>query len=72
MSLISQYKTSKYITLFSTDAVKLTNPAGTNNIKFSWNITNLNLSASAKVGLVNIVGKTTDKNTLFNLYSEEF
>ena len=71
MSLISQYKTSKYITLFSTDAVKLTNSAGTNNIKFSWNITNLNLSASAKVGLVNIVGNTTD-NTLFNLYCEEF
>lgn len=70
MSLISQYKTSKYITLFSTDAVKLTNPAGTNNIKFSWNITNLNLSANAKVALVNIVANTMD-NTLFNFYCEE-
>lgn len=70
MSLISQYKTSKYITLFSSDAIKMTNPAGTNNIKFSWNITNLNLSANAKVGLVNIVANTMD-NTLFNLYCEE-
>jgi hypothetical protein len=70
MSIISQYKTSKYITLFSTDAVKITNSAGTNNVRFSWNITNQNLSANAKVGLVNIVANTVD-NTLFNLYCEE-
>ena len=70
MSLISQYKTSKYITLFSTDAVKITNSAGTNNVKFSWNLTNQNLSANAKVGLVNIVANTVD-NTLFNFYCEE-
>ena len=70
MSLISQYKTSKYITLFSTDAVKMTNSAATNNLKISWNITNQNLSANAKVGLVNIVANTVD-NTLFNLYCEE-
>ena len=70
MSLISQYKTSKYITLFSTDAVKMTNSAGTNNIKFSWNVTNQNLSANAKIGLVNVVANTVD-NTLFNLYCEE-
>ena len=70
MSMISQYKTSKYITLFSTDAVKITNSAATNNVKFSWNITNQNLSASAKVGLVNIVANTVD-NTLFNFYCEE-
>ena len=70
MSLISQYKTSKYITLFSTDAIKMTNSAGTNNIKFSWNIVNQNLSASAKVGLVNVVANTMD-NTLFNFYCEE-
>ena len=63
MSIISQYKTSKYITLFSTDAVKITNSAGTNNVRFSWNITNQNLSANAKVGLVNIVANTVD-NTL--------
>lgn len=69
MSMISQYKTSKYITLFSTDAIKMTNPAGTNNIKFSWNLTNQNLSASAKVGLVNVVANTMD-NTLFNFYCE--
>ena len=68
--MISQYKTSKYITLFSTDAVKITNSAATNNVKFSWNITNQNLSASAKVGLVNIVANTVD-NTLFNFYCEE-
>lgn len=70
MSLISQYKTSKYITLFSTDAVKITNSAGTNNVRFSWNLTNQNLSSSAKVGLVNIVANTVD-NTLFNLFCEE-
>jgi hypothetical protein len=68
--MISQYKTSKYITLFSTDAVKITNSAGTNNIKFSWNVNNQNLSANAKVGLVNIVANTVD-NTLFNFYCEE-
>ena len=70
MSLITQYKTSKYITLFSTDAVKMTNSAGTNNIKFSWNITNQNLSANAKIGLVNVVANTVD-NTLVNLFCEE-
>ena len=70
MSFITQYKTSKYITLFSTDAVKITNSAGTNNIKFSWSLTNLNLSANAKVGLVNIVSNSVD-NTLFNLFCEE-
>ena len=70
MSMISQYKTSKYITLFSTDAVKITNSGGTNNIKFSWNLINQNLSASAKVGLVNIVANTVD-NTLFNFYCEQ-
>ena len=70
MSLISQYKTSKYITLFSTDAVKMTNSAGTNNVKFSWNITNQNLSANAKIGLVNVVANTVD-NTLYNFYCEE-
>jgi hypothetical protein len=70
MSIISQYKASKYITLFSTDAVKITNSAGTNNIRFSWNLTNQNLSANAKVGLVNVVANTVD-NTLFNLYCEE-
>ena len=70
MSLITQYKTSKYITLFSTDAVKITNSAGTNNVKFSWNITNQNLSANAKIGLVNVVANTTD-NTLYNFYCEE-
>ena len=70
MSMISQYKTSKYITLFSTDALKMTNSAGTNNIKFSWNIVNQNLSANAKVGLVNVVANTVD-NTLFNFYCEE-
>ena len=70
MSLISQYKTSKYITLFSTDAIKTTNTAGTNNIKFRWNITNQNLSANAKIGLVNVVANTTD-NTLYNFYCEE-
>ena len=70
MSLISQYKTSKYITLFSTDAIKTTNSAGTNNIKFSWNITNQNLSANAKIGLVNVVANTVD-NTLYNFYCEE-
>ena len=68
--MISQYKTSKYITLFSTDAVKMANSAGTNNIKFSWNISNLNLSANAKIGLVNVVANTVD-NTLFNFYCEE-
>ena len=70
MSLISQYKTSKYITLFSTDAIKMTNSAGTNNIKFSWNIVNQNLSANAKIGLVNVVANTVD-NTLYNFYCEE-
>ena len=70
MSLISQYKTSKYITLFSTDAIKTTNSAGTNNTKFSWNITNQNLSANAKIGLVNVVANTVD-NTLYNFYCEE-
>ena len=70
MSMISQYKTSKYITLFSTDAVKITNSAGTNNVKFSWNVNNQNLSANAKIGLVNIVANTVD-NTLFNFYCEE-
>lgn len=70
MSLISQYQVSKYITLFSTDAVKMTNSAGTNNIKFSWNINNQNLSANAKIGLVNVVANTVD-NTLFNFYCEE-
>ena len=70
MSLITQYKTSKYITLFSTDAIKMTDTAGTNNVKFSWNITNQNLSANAKVGLVNIVANTVD-NTLFNFFCEE-
>lgn len=69
-SALTQYKTSKYITLFSTDAVRTTNSAGTNNVKFSWNITNQNLSANAKVGLVNIVASTMD-NTLYNLYCEE-
>ena len=70
MSMISQYKTSKYITLFSTDAVKMTNSAGTNNVRFSWNITNQNLSANAKIGLVNVVANTVD-NTLYNFYCEE-
>ena len=70
MSMISQYKTSKYITLFSTDAIKMTNPTGTNNIKFSWNITNQNLSANAKIGLVNVVANSVD-NTLYNFYCEE-
>jgi len=70
MSIINQYKTSKYITLFSTDAIKITNSTGTNNIKFTWNITNQNLSANAKVALVNIVASTMD-NTLYNLYCEE-
>ena len=70
MSLISQYKTSKYITLFSTDAIKTTNSAGTNNTKFSWNIVNQNLSANAKIGLVNVVANTVD-NTLYNFYCEE-
>ena len=70
MSMISQYKTSKYITLFSTDAIKMTNTAGTNNIRFSWNIANQNLSANAKIGLVNVVANTVD-NTLYNFYCEE-
>ena len=70
MSLISQYKTSKYTTLFSTDAVKITNSAWTNNVKLSWNVVNQNLSANAKVGLVNGVANTMD-NTLFNFYCEE-
>ena len=47
----------------------MTNTAGTNNVRFSWNITNQNLSANAKVGLVNIVANTVD-NTLFNFYCE--
>jgi hypothetical protein len=64
---ISQYKTSKYITLFSTDAIKTTNSEGTNNVKFSWTFNNLNLSAYAKIGLVNIVSNSTD-NTLINFY----
>ena len=68
--MISQYKTSKYITLFSTDAIKMTNTAGTNNVRFSWNITNQNLSANAKIGLVNVVANTVD-NTLYNLFCEE-
>ena len=70
MSLITQYKTSKYITLYSTDAIKMTNTAGTNNVRFSWNITNQNLSANAKIGLVNVVANTVD-NTLYNLFCEE-
>ena len=70
MSLITQYKTSKYITLYSTDAIKMTNTAGTNNVRFSWNITNQNLSANAKIGLVNVVANTVE-NTLFNLFCEE-
>ena len=48
----------------------MTNTAGTNNIKFSWNIVNQNLSANAKIGLVNVVANTTD-NTLYNFYCEE-
>jgi len=68
--MITQYKTSKYISLFSTDAVKITNTSGTNNIRFSWNINNQNLSANAKIALVNIVASTMD-NTLYNLYCEE-
>ena len=70
MNFINQYKVSKYITLFSTDAVKTTNSAGTNNIKFSWNFPNISLSANAKIALVNIVSNTVD-NTLFTLYCEE-
>ena len=70
MSLITQYKTSKYITLYSTDAIKMTNTAGTNNVRFSWTITNQNLSANAKIGLVNVVANTVD-NTLYNLFCEE-
>ncbi len=70
MSMITQYRVSKYITLFSTDALKITNSAGTNNVKFSWNINNQNLSANAKIGLVNIVANSVD-NTLFNLYCEQ-
>jgi hypothetical protein len=69
-NFVSQYKSSKYITLFSTDAVKTTNSADTNNVRFSWTFDNLNLSANAKIGLVNIVSNTVD-NTLFNLYCEE-
>jgi hypothetical protein len=48
----------------------MTDTAGTNNVKFSWNLTNQNLSANAKVGLVNVVANTVE-NTLFNFYSEE-
>ena len=71
MSLISQYKTSKYITLFSTDAIKMTNTAGKNNVKFSWNITYQNLSANANIGLVNVVANTVE-NTLFNLFAKNY
>ena len=48
----------------------MTNTAGTNNVRFSWNITNQNLSANAKIGLVNVVANTVE-NTLFNLFCEE-
>ena len=48
----------------------MTNSTGTNNVKFSWKITNQNLSANAKIVLVNIVANTVD-NTLFNLFCEE-
>lgn len=69
-NFISQYKSSKYLTLFSTDATKITNAAGTNNIQFSWTFNNLKLSSSAKIGLVNIVCNSVD-NTLTTLYCEE-
>ena len=66
--MLSQYKTSKYNTVFSTDAKNITDSAATNSVQFRWNINDLNLSSRAKLGLVNRISNSTDKWCYYLLF----
>lgn len=51
----NEVKRSYYLNLFSANAEKMLNPAGTKNTMFRWNIRDLQLGSIAEVALVQLV-----------------
>jgi hypothetical protein len=53
----NEVKRSYFLNLFSGNAEKTVNSAGTKNIQFRWNIRDLQLGSVAEIGLVQLVQK---------------
>jgi len=59
----NEVKRSYFLNLFSGNAEKTVNSAGTKNIQFRWNIRDLQLGSVAEIGLVQLVHTNATNNT---------
>ena len=58
----NEVKRSYFLNLFSGNAEKTVNSAGTKNIQFRWNIRDLQLGSVAEIGLVQLVHTNASNN----------
>jgi hypothetical protein len=59
----NEVKRSYFLNLFSGNAEKTVNSAGTKNIQFRWQIRDLQLGSVAEIGLVQLVHTNATNNT---------
>ncbi len=67
----NEIKRSYYLNLFSANAEKTTNSAGTKNITFKWNIRDLQLGTIAEIALVQLVHTSAVNGTGYAIRCNE-